>query len=148
MESQLIAREELLIKAKIKRPTLAVYIKKGLVDRPTVVSNYNGKRGRIGLYYKWSIERIENIKKLVKEGYTLDQIKEKFSSQVNVIDLDEIQRKLLKSIQEKLIQNSLTRDEIDNITQKINLGWTQHTLSEAQMISKLFSDQKDKNKKG
>jgi len=148
MESQLITREELLKAAAIKRPTLAVYIKKGLVDRPTVVSNYNGKRGRIGLYYAWSKERIANIKKLVKEGYTLDQIKEKFSSQMNLLDTDEIQRKLLKSIREKLGQNSLTRDEIDDVTQKINLGWTQHTLSEAQMISKLFSDQKDKNKKG
>lgn len=92
MDKDFKTKEELHKATGAAGSAIGLYLKKGLIPPPKVVSNYKGKKGRVGLYDPICIEKIKKIKGLTDENYTLDEIKRK---------LDEEDRKSNSSLQEE-----------------------------------------------
>ena len=89
MEKHLITKEKLARDSDVGESTIGLYLKKGLIPKPLVVSNHNGRKGRTGLYNSACIERIKRIKELTGEPhyYTLEAIKEIFDREEKVSNM-------------------------------------------------------------
>lgn len=127
---ELLTKDELKKELKrtagidVKDSILGVYQKLQLITPPKVVSNHKGRKGRTGLYDRSVIETIKKIKKLTGEGYTLQNIKAKFANEVIPAKQKELKDKIKKKIIEYLDgETVLMREEIDDISHAIHLGW-------------------------
>lgn len=143
MKKNLITKKELLKATGITNSALGVYLKKGLIPYPKVISNYQGKRGRTGLYFEWVIDRVKKIKDLTSQGYTLDAIKPEFSSGKSCKENRKLKSQLSEIISGKLRKDILSKEEIDGIAEMVKMGWTMHTVSEAQQINMILENSKD-----
>src|SRR3954466_12890681 len=78
---QMLSSKEILERTGISRATLNNYISAGLVPRPQVLppGPQDGGAPRIGYFPDDTIERIETIQRLKREGWSLSRILGYFS---------------------------------------------------------------------
>jgi len=83
MDKKLLTKEELAGATGVAESTIGLYLKKGLITQPEIVSNYKGRKGRIGLYDPACVNRIRKIKELTEDpnNYTLEAIKKQFDEE-------------------------------------------------------------------
>jgi hypothetical protein len=79
---QMLSSKEILERTGISRATLNNYISAGLVPRPDVLppDPQDGGAPRIGYFPDDTIERIETIQRLKREGWSLGRIVESFAA--------------------------------------------------------------------
>jgi len=95
---KLISSKEILEKTEISRATLNNYIKMGIIPRPIVQSPREDLKDirKIGYFPETVIDRINTVKKLKKEGYSMENIAMKFiDMQIDENEEDEIESRLL-----------------------------------------------------
>lgn len=80
-----ISSKEILVKTGISRATLNNYIKMGILPKPVVRRTETGQRGskRIGYFPEGVIERIKMVKRLKREGGSMEEIVRKFKEAEN-----------------------------------------------------------------
>src|SRR3954468_7441530 len=78
---QMLSSKEILERTGISRATLNNYISAGLIPRPDVLppDPQDGGAPRIGYFPDDTIERIETIQRLKREGWSLGRILESFA---------------------------------------------------------------------
>lgn len=78
----MLSSKEILERTGISRATLNNYISAGLIPRPSVLppDPQDGGAPRIGYFPDDTIERIESIQRLKREGWSLGRILERFSA--------------------------------------------------------------------
>jgi DNA-binding transcriptional MerR regulator len=89
-QRHLISSKEILQKTKISRATLNNYIKMGILPRPIVQPPKDAIKGvkKIGYFPKEVLDRIETVKRLKKEGRSMEDIAASFKS-VPIIEAKE-----------------------------------------------------------
>jgi len=77
---ELISSKEILERSEISRATLNNYIKMGIIPKPIVQSPKEGIKEikKIGYFPEAVLERIDMVKQLKKEGYTMGEIASRF----------------------------------------------------------------------
>lgn len=142
MDKQLLTKEELAQDTGVAESTIGLYLKKGLIPRPEIISNYRGKKGRIGLYDPACIQRIKRIKELT-EGpnfYTLDEIKKQFDED----DRNPDQKKIAEALAD-LLRNGWNRryskEEIDIMTK--GMYFAIGTGNSSELIMKSLNELKE-----
>jgi DNA-binding transcriptional MerR regulator len=78
-EKIMISSKDILLETNISRATLNNYIRMGIIPKPIVQSPLDGIKGprKIGYFPFHSIERIEKVRNLKKEGFSMEAIAEK-----------------------------------------------------------------------
>jgi DNA-binding transcriptional MerR regulator len=78
-EKVMISSKDILLKTNISRATLNNYIRMGILVKPTVQSPLDGIKGprKIGYFPAHSLDRIEKVRILKKEGLSMEAIAEK-----------------------------------------------------------------------
>ena len=132
-----ITKTELTATKKISNSSLGLYLQKGLIPYPKLESNYKGKRGRTALYDRSVVKRIDEIKKLIKEGFRLNEIKKKLKIDDNYKEKNKIRKEAIKVITDCLETNQvLSKSQIDQLTHSIQSTWgTSAWFDEAHVIS-------------
>lgn len=89
-EKTLISSKEILATTGISRATLNNYIKMGILPRPVVQRPKDMIKGvkKIGYFPREVVDRIETVKRLKKDGLTMEEIAGKFKS-VPIIETKE-----------------------------------------------------------
>jgi DNA-binding transcriptional MerR regulator len=74
-----ISSKDILRKTNISRATLNNYIRMGILPKPIVQAPLDGIKGprKIGYFPAYSLDRIEKIRNLKKEGFSMEAIAEK-----------------------------------------------------------------------
>ncbi len=78
-EKTLISSKDILLKTNISRATLNNYIRMGILPKPIVQAPLDGIKGpkKIGYFPSPALERIEKVRNLKKEGFSMESIAEK-----------------------------------------------------------------------
>jgi DNA-binding transcriptional MerR regulator len=78
-EKIMISSKDILLKTNISRATLNNYIRMGILPKPIVQEPLDGIKGprKIGYFPAHSLDRIEKIRNLKKEGFSMKAIAEK-----------------------------------------------------------------------
>jgi len=83
-DTSLITSKELLEQTGISRATLNNYIKDGIIPKPLVkgADNLNIRAKRIGYFPQDVLNRIEKIKRMKREGVSMETIIKEFSENI------------------------------------------------------------------
>ena len=72
--------------ARFSEASFRKYVQLGLLPRSRRVGRKGKHRGSMGLYPTKTIRRINTIKRLMSEGYTIDEIQQQFLRYTNVVE--------------------------------------------------------------
>lgn len=143
----MIDSKELLKKTSISRATLNNYIRLGIIPKPIVKKpdNENKKIKKIGYFSESSLEDIRTVKRLKKEGNSINNIANIFRNTFNKMkvvvedDLKVSPKDEDKKITEKMVSRedeklTLTIDNIETpaylINYKFEIEWINHLAEE------------------
>jgi len=149
----MIDSKELLKKTSISRATLNNYIRLGIIPKPIVkkLDKENRKIKKIGYFSESALEDIKTVKRLKKEGNSIDNIANIFRNTFNKTKVDEdkkITEKIISGEDEKL---TLTIDNIETpaylINYKFEIEWINHVAEEEifQQTVRLIKDAESRN---
>lgn len=102
---------------RFSEATLRKYVQLGLVPRSRRVGQKGKHLGSRGVYPVRSVRRINTIKRLMSERYTVEEIQQKFLVfKDNIETLDEVLGELLKLFQDKISAEppSERRDQLES----------------------------------
>jgi len=71
---------------KFSEATFRKYVQQGLLPRSRRIGRKGKHRGSLGVYPAKTVRRINAIKRLMKDGYTIEQIQEQFLQFTDVIE--------------------------------------------------------------
>jgi len=123
-ERHLISSKEILQKTKISRATLNNYIKMGILPRPIVQPPKDAIKGvkKIGYFPREVLDRIETVKRLKKEGRSMEDIAASFKS----VPIIEAKEKGLESkiwFQDRIVGFDDGADQIYNKDVRLSLEY-------------------------
>lgn len=114
-----ITSKEILSKTRISRATLNNYIKLGILPKPIVRKPIEGLETtrKIGYFPDNVLERINTVKELKKEGYTIDEIASRFKEE------DTDKRTTLVKRPEKTKSETFYTDQIIDIEAELKISF-------------------------
>jgi DNA-binding transcriptional MerR regulator len=129
----LITSKEILNKTGISRATLNNYIKLGILPKPIVRKPFEGMETtrKIGYFPSIVLERLESVKELKKEGYTIDEIASRFK------EGDEDKKPLSKKREEKEKTKSVYTDQVIDIEEELKISFEEFEFP-SYLINKNF----------
>jgi len=115
----LISSKEILNKTGISRATLNNYIKLGILPKPIVRKPFEGLETtrKIGYFPSTVLDRLDTVKDLKREGYTIDDIANRFKE-------ENADKKIqVEKISKKFKSEAISLDRIIDIEEELKISF-------------------------
>ena len=106
---------------KVSEATFRKYVQLGLLPRSRRVRREGKRRGSLGLYPTSVVRRVNDIKALLAEDLTMDEIREKFLCATSEIDeLEESIGRVFVRLEHTLAERSVAGERVDMLKRDLD----------------------------
>ena len=91
---------------KLSEASFRKYVQQGLLPRSRRVGRKGKHRGSLGVYPAKTVRRINSVKQLMNQGYTIEEIQAQFLQHTDLVEgIDESVTELLGKLEAELVDN-------------------------------------------